>query len=346
MHYTTLGKSGINVSQYCLGTMMLGAMGNNDEDDCVRIIHKAMAGGVNFIDSASFYSNGQSEQIVAKALKGRRSQVVLSTKFAGSSAQPPNQRSGSRGNIIEQVDNSLRRLQTDYIDLYQIARFDDHTDLEETQSTLSDLVRQGKIRAFGSSMFSADRIVEGQWLAQSRNLQRFRCEQSCYSIFSREIEQQVLPTCQRYGMGMMVWSPLDGGWLTGRYLDKNDFNQSGRVTRSFAKQGLGFDSQAAIHQYKFELLKGLNSIAEEAGISLTHMAMAFSLEHPGVSSAIIGPRTMAQLDDVMAGAQVRLDKKTLDQIDELVPAGSSINGINATARPMSLLKENRRQLNR
>lgn len=341
MNYTTLGKSGIIVSQYCLGTMMLGAMGNKDEDDCVHIIHKAMAGGVNFIDSASFYSNGQSEQIVAKAVKGRRDEVVLSTKFAGSS-ENSKQHAGSRGNIIEQVENSLRRLQTDYIDLYQIARFDDHTDLEETISTLSDLVRQGKIRAFGSSMFSADRIVEGQWLAQSRNLQRFRCEQSCYSIFSREIEQHVLPTCQRYGMGMMVWSPLDGGWLTGRYLEKDDLNKSGRVTRSFAKQGLSFDPQAAIHQYKFDLLKGLNSIAQEAGISLTHMAMAFSLEHPAVNSAIIGPRTMAQLDDVMAGAQVRLDKKTLDNIDELVPPGSSINGINSTARPTSLLTHNRR----
>jgi aryl-alcohol dehydrogenase-like predicted oxidoreductase len=344
MKYTTLGKTGITVSEYCLGTMMFGAMGNRDHDDCVRIIHKAIDGGVNFIDSAHFYSAGESEEIVAKALEGKRDEIVLSTKFFGSMDHDQKQFGGSRRWIIQEVENSLRRFKTDYIDLYQIARFDDRTDLEETISALSDLVHQGKIRSFGSSMFSADRIVEAQWIAEKRNLLRFRCEQPWYSIFSREIEQHVLPACQRYGMGAIVWSPLDGGWLTGRYQKKDDFKKPGRVTQPSARRGVKFDPDAKIVQTKFELLEGLNDIANEAGISLTHMSMAFSVEHPAVTSAIIGPRTMEQLDDLINCADLRLDCEVMDRIDELVPPGTSVNGLNTTALPVSIVqKKNRRR---
>jgi aryl-alcohol dehydrogenase-like predicted oxidoreductase len=343
MKYTTLGKSGLTVSEYCLGTMMFGAMGNSDHNDCIRIIHKAIDAGVNFIDTAEFYSAGESEQIVGKALEGRRSDIVLSTKFSNPMRKTPNHLRGSRHRIIEAVEGSLLRLKTDYIDLYQIARFDNQTDLEETMSALSDLVRQGKIRAFGSSMFSADQIVEGHWLAEKRTLLRFRCEQARYSIFSREIEQHVLPACQRYGMGMIVWSPLDGGWLTGRYMNKNDFKNQGRVTTSAANHGVAFDPDAKIVQTKLELLEGLNEIAKESDISLAHMAVAFSLEHPAVTSAIIGPRTMEQMDDLLSSADMRLSSEILNRIDALVPPGSSINGISPTAIPTGILKENRRR---
>lgn len=343
MDYTTLGKTGITVSKYCLGTMMFGAMGNKDHDDSIRIIHKAIDGGINFIDTADIYSAGESEEIVGKALKGRRNNIVLATKFYAPMGQDKNHFGGSRRWIVEEVENSLRRLNVDYIDLYQIHRFDDRTDLEETMSALSDLVHQGKIRSFGSSMFPADRIVEAQWVAEKRNLLRFRCEQPWYSIFSREIELHVLPACERYGMGVITWSPLDGGWLTGRYLKKDDFDKPGRVTLAAARRGGTFDPEAEIVQRKLALLEGLNAIAIEAGIPLAHMAVAFTLEHPAVTSTIVGPRTMEQLDDLMGCADLRLDAGVMDRIDKLVPPGTSVNGLNMTSRPAGIAKERRRR---
>lgn len=343
MEYTTLGKTGITVSKYCLGTMMFGAMGNKDHDDSVRIIHKAIDGGINFIDTADVYSAGESEEIVAKALKGRRDDIVLATKFYAPMGQDRNNFGGSRRWIMTEVENSLRRLKVDYIDLYQIHRFDDRTDLEETMSALSDLVHQGKIRAFGSSMFPADRIVEAQWVAEKRSLMRFRCEQPWYSIFSREIELNVLPACARYGMGVITWSPLDGGWLTGRYLKKDDFDKPSRVTLAATRRGGKFDPEAELVQKKLALLEGLNGIATEAEIPLAHMAIAFTLEHPAVTSTIIGPRTMAQLDDLMSCADLRLDSAVMDRIDKLVPPGTSVNGLNMTSRPAGISKPNRRR---
>jgi aryl-alcohol dehydrogenase-like predicted oxidoreductase len=338
-----LGGTGISVSRHCLGAMMFGAMGNREHDDCVRIIHRALDAGINFIDTADVYSAGESERIVGKALKGRRDQVVLATKFFAPMGQDANQMGGSRRWIVQEVENSLQRLGTDYIDLYQIHRFDENTDLEETLSALSDLVHQGKIRAFGSSMFPPDRIVESHWVAEKRGLLRFRCEQPWYSIFSREIERYVLPACQRYGMGTIVWSPLDGGWLTGRYLKPEDFDQGGRVVTQARRRGGEFDPEAALVQEKLRLANALKAVADEAGISLTHMALAFVLEHPGVTSAIIGPRTMEQLEDILAGADVRLDAAVMDRIDKLVPPGTNVNPLNPTARPLGLQKPHRRR---
>jgi aryl-alcohol dehydrogenase-like predicted oxidoreductase len=322
--------------------MMFGAMGNRDHDDCVRIIHRALDAGINFIDTADVYSAGESETIVGKALEGRRDDVVLATKFYAPMGRDTNQMGGSRRWIVREVEASLKRLQTDYIDLYQIHRFDDNTELEETMGALTDLQRAGKIRAFGSSMFPADRIVESHWVAEKRNLSRFRCEQPWYSIFSREIERFVLPACQRYGQGVIVWSPLDGGWLTGRYLKAEDFEAGGRVVARGSRGG-SFDAEAELVQTKLRLANGLKAIADEAGISMTHMAIAFTLEHPGVTSAIIGPRTMEQLEDLLAGAELRLDKAVMDRIDKLVPPGTNVNGLNATARPIGLQKVNRRR---
>jgi aryl-alcohol dehydrogenase-like predicted oxidoreductase len=330
MDYQTLGRTGISVSRTCLGAMMFGAMGNRDHDDCIAMIHKALDAGVNFIDTADAYSRGESEEIVGAALKDRRDRVVLATKFFIPMGQDPNMKGGSRRWIIEEVENSLRRLGTDYIDLYQIHRWDDATDIEETLSALSDLVRQGKVRAIGSSMFPAERIVESQWTAERMGLQRFRCEQPWYSIFARDIERSVLPTCARYGMGVIVWSPLDGGWLTGRYRTPADLGERTRLAMSARMRGGDFDPESELHLRKFQLIDALSKIAADAGLSLAHLALAFAREHPAVTSAIIGPRTQDQLDDCLAGADVALSAETLDAIDALVPPGTSVNGIDAS----------------
>jgi aryl-alcohol dehydrogenase-like predicted oxidoreductase len=216
MRYRILGRTGIKVSPYALGAMMLGAsIGNPDHDDSIRIIHKALDAGVNFIDTADRYSQGESEEVVGKALKGRRDDVVLATKFWGPMGDDPNQQGGSRRWIMTAVENSLRRLQTDHIDLYQIHRPDPNTDIEETLSALSDLIHSGKVRAIGSSTMPASDMVEAQWVAERRGLERFRTEQPTYSILNRGIEAEVLPVAQRYGMGTLVWSPLAKWMLTG-----------------------------------------------------------------------------------------------------------------------------------
>jgi aryl-alcohol dehydrogenase-like predicted oxidoreductase len=343
VEYRYLGGTGINVSRYCLGAMMFGKMGNRDHDDCARIIHKALDSGINFIDTADVYSSGESEEIVGKALEGRRAEVVLATKLYAPMGRDANMMGGSRRWIVQEVENSLRRLRTDHIDLYQLHRFDDNTDLEETMSALSDLVHQGKVRAFGSSMFPPDRIVESHWVAERRGLLRFRCEQPWYSIFSREIERYVLPICRRYGMGAIVWSPLDGGWLSGRYRKPEDLKEDSRVVQGMQRRGGGFDPEAELIKTKLTLVGKLSAVAEEAGMPLTHMAIAFTLEHPAVTSTIIGPRTYEQLEDLLACADVRLDGQVIDRIDALVPPGTNVNPIDMTSRPAGLTKRHRRR---
>ena len=217
MERTSLGTTGIQVSRYCLGAMMFGAWGNRDHDDSIKIIHTALDAGINFIDTADVYSGGESEEIVGKALKGRRDEVVLATKFVAPMSEDSNHRGSSRRWIMREVEDSLRRLDTDHIDLYQAHRPDPSTDIDDTLGALSDLVHQGKVRVIGSSTYPAEQIVEAQWVAERRGRERFRCEQPPYSIFVRGIETSVLPTCQKYGMGVIPWSPLAGGWLTGRY---------------------------------------------------------------------------------------------------------------------------------
>ena len=332
MEFQNLGKTGISVSRSCLGAMMFGAMGNRDHDDCISMIHKALDAGVNFVDTADAYSGGESEEIVGKALKDRRDRVVLATKFFIPMGEDPNMKGGSRKWIIEEVENSLRRLGTDYIDLYQIHRWDDATDIEETLSALTDLVRQGKVRAIGSSMFPGDRIVESQWTAEKMGLQRFRCEQPWYSIFARDIERTVLPVCERYGMGVIVWSPLDGGWLTGRYRSPSDLSDKTRLARSAARFGRKFDPESELHHRKFQLVEDLSKVAADAGLSLAHLALGFAREHPAVTSVIIGPRTHEQLDDCLAASEIVLSKDTLEAIDALVPPGTSVNGIDPSAQ--------------
>ena len=315
MKMRTLGMTGIKVSPYCLGAMMFGAWGNTDHDDSIRIIHKALDSGINFVDTADVYAQGESEEIVGKALKGRRDDVVLATKVHGAMGDDPNRAGNSRRWIVAEVENSLRRLQTDHVDLYQIHRPDPAVDVEETLSALTDLVRSGKVRAVGSSTFPASEIVEAQWTAQRRGFERFRTEQPPYSIVNRGIEREVLPVCERYGMGALVWSPLGMGLLTGRY-------RKGQETDSARMK---FAPGRLTHERKLDVVEELLGVAEKAGVSLTHLAMAFAVAHPGVTSAIIGPRTMEQLDDVVAGAEVTLDDDVMDRIDEIVPPGTDVD---------------------
>jgi aryl-alcohol dehydrogenase (NADP+) len=316
MHYRPLGRTGIKVSPYALGAMMFGKTANADHDDCERIIHKALDFGINFIDTADFYSLGESEEIVGKALKGRRDNVVLATKAHLPMGDDPNQQGNSRRWLTHEIDASLRRLQTDYIDLYQIHRPSPDTDIEETLSTLTDLMAAGKVRAIGSSTFPVSEIVEAQWVADRRGLARFRTEQPPYSILNRAIEREVLPACQRFGMGVLVWSPLAMGMLTGRYRKGQPLPDSLRA-RFMPEQMSDTRSLEAVEQ--------LIPLAADAGLSLTHMAMAFAIAHPGVTSAILGPRTMQQLDDLLAGAEIRLTDDLLDRIDQIAPPGVDIS---------------------
>jgi aryl-alcohol dehydrogenase-like predicted oxidoreductase len=325
MQTTTLGGTGMQVSRLCLGSMMFGAIGNPDHEDCARIIHKALDSGINFIDTADVYSAGESERIVGKALAGRREKAVLATKFFFPMGEGANEHGGSRKWIVREVENSMQRLGTDYIDLYQIHRYDEQTDLEEILFTLTELVRQGKIRHFGSSMFPPDRIVESHWLAERRGFLRFRCEQPWYSIFSRDIERFVLPACQRYGMGVITFSPLDGGFLSGKYKLIADLKTDNRISRFAQRFYGGFDPEAELYQRKLHLAAELGKLADAAGITLAQLAVAFVLEHPAVTSAIIGPRTMAHLEGLLPAGDLRLEASVLDRIDTLVPPGSSIN---------------------
>jgi aryl-alcohol dehydrogenase-like predicted oxidoreductase len=320
MPMRTLGKTGMQVSVLCLGAMMFGSWGNQDHEDSVKIINKALDSGINFIDTADVYSAGESEEIVGKALKGgKRKDIILATKVHGAMGTDPNHSGNSRRWIIQEVDNSLRRLQTDWIDLYQIHRPDPSTDIDETLGALSDLVRMGKIRSFGSSTFPASQIVEAQWKAQARGRERFMCEQPPYSMLIRGIENDILPTLQRYGMGAIVWSPLAGGWLSGKWRKGQEPPKSSRSDRRPDM----FDLSRPGNKAKLEAADKLADLAEANNMSLVTMAVAFTISHPGVTSAIIGPRTMEQLDSQLKAAHVELSDELLDKIDEIVPPGTN-----------------------
>jgi aryl-alcohol dehydrogenase-like predicted oxidoreductase len=322
MEMRTLGSTGVQVSPLCLGAMMFGAWGNPDHEESTRIIHRALDAGINFIDTADVYSAGESEEILGRALSGgRRDGVVLATKVHFPMGDGPNRGGNSRRWIMQEVEASLRRLQTDWIDLYQIHRPDPTCDIDETLGALSDLVHAGKIRSFGHSTFPASQIVEGQWAAQRRGRERFVSEQPPYSMLVRGIEAEVLPVCAGYRMGVITWSPLAGGWLSGRWRKGQDAPESTRAERLPQR----YDLSDPGNQAKLEAAEGLAVLADKAGISLVHMAVAFVLQHPAVTSAIIGPRTMEQLESQLGAADLVLDDDLLDQIDDVVPPGTNLN---------------------
>jgi aryl-alcohol dehydrogenase-like predicted oxidoreductase len=312
-----LGGTGMSVSELALGTMMLGAMGNTDHDESVRMIHAALDAGINFVDTADVYSRGESEEIVGRGLKGHRDQVVLATKFGLPTGLDANQGGGSPRWVKRAVEESLRRLGTDYIDLYQMHRPDYATDLDETLSSLSDLVRSGKVRAIGSSTFPAELIVEAQWAADKGGHHRFRTEQPRYSILTRIIEGGVLPAAQRYDMGVLTYGPLSSGWLSGR-------GDPARGHRA-ATAPQAFDLTVPANQARLAAVRQLTELAADAGMPLTHLAIAFVRSHPAVTSVLIGPRTPGQLENLLAGADVELSEDMLDRIDEIVPPGTEIN---------------------
>ncbi len=320
MEYRLLGRTGVSVSPLCLGTMMFGPWGNDDRADAVRIIHRALDAGINFVDTADVYSGGVSEEIVGDALRGRRDDVVLATKFFFPMGERPNHGGGSRRWIMREVENSLRRLQTDYIDLYQVHRPSPTTDVEETLGALTDLVHQGKVRYIGSSSYSGSQIVEAQWASRERNLARFVTEQPPYSILVRGIEEDILPTTQRYGMGTLVYSPLSGGWLTGRWR-----KDAPGTPASAARPSARFDMRTPANQLKLDVVEELALLAEQSGLTLIELALAWAINHPGVTSAIIGPRTMEQLESQLPAAGVTLSAEVLDRIDEFVAPGVTLN---------------------
>jgi aryl-alcohol dehydrogenase-like predicted oxidoreductase len=312
----------MQVSPLCLGAMMFGAWGEPDHDTSVGIIHRALDAGINFIDTADIYSQGESEVIVGKALAGgRRDDVVLATKFHNPMGDDPNQQGNSRRWIMRAVEDSLRRLNTDWIDLYQVHRTDPGTDIEETLGALTDLVRQGKVRYIGGSTFPASQIVEAQWAARERNLERFVTEQPPYSILVRAVEADVLPTCARHGMAVMSYSPLTGGWLSGRWRRDAGQQASSRAGRLPER----FDLANPFNQRKLDAVEELARLADDAGITLIQLAIAFVLNHTAITSALVGPRTMAQLESQLAAADIVLDDAVLDRIDEIVPPGVTIN---------------------
>ncbi|HSN12953.1 MAG TPA: aldo/keto reductase [Propionibacteriaceae bacterium] len=315
-----LGRTGVSVSSLCLGTMMFGPWGNDDEADSIRVIRRALDSGINVVDTADAYSAGESERIVGKALAGRRDDVVLATKFLMPMGEDPNMRGASRRWIMRSVEDSLRRLGTDYIDLYQVHRPSRTTDVEETLGALTDLVRQGKVRYIGSSSYAASQIVEAQWVARDRRLERFVTEQPPYSILVRGIEADVLPTAQRHGMGILTYSPLAGGWLSGRWRKDAPSDPTSR-----ARPSARFDMTSPANQAKLEVVEQLAQLAEQAGITLIQLAIAFVINHPAVTAAIIGPRTMEQLESQLSAADVVLDADVLDRIDRLVAPGVTIN---------------------
>ncbi len=311
MKYRTLGRTGIQISPFALGAMMFSSFGNSDQQEVDRMVGRALDAGINLVDTADAY--GDSEEMVGRALKGRRDDVILASKFSRPIGDDPNHQGGSRRWIMTAVENSLRRLQTDHLDLYQMHRPDPATDIDDTLSALTDLVRSGKVRAIGSSDMPASEIVEAQWVAERRGFERFRVEQPHYSLLDRGVEREVLPMAQKYGMGTVIWSPLASGMLTGRVRRRQESDL--RRTRLFA---------ALRDERRIDAVEQFITLAEDTGVPLTHLALAFVIAHPGVTAALIGPRTMDQLDDLLAAADVQLTDEILDRIDEIVPPGTGV----------------------
>ncbi len=332
MELRTLGRTGLQVSKFALGTMALGAWGNRDHDDACRVVNEALDQGINLVDTADMYSDGESEVIVGKAIKSRRDDVVLATKVFFPMGTDPNMRGGSRRYLVRAAEACLRRLGTDRIDLFQVHRPDPSTDIDETLGALSDLVHAGKVLAIGSSSFPPEQIVEAQWMAERRGHVRFSTEQPPYSIFVRGIEGHMLPTARKYGLGVLTWSPLNSGWLSGRYRTSRDVQMTD-FKRMIAHK---FDDMLPGNRLKEQALKELAPLADGAGLSMTQLALAFAAAHPAITSVIIGPRTCDQLHELLSAADIELAGDVLDRIDEIVPPGVTLNPADADYTPPSL----------
>ncbi|MFG2470508.1 aldo/keto reductase [Streptomyces canus] len=319
MQYRTLGRTGVQVSSLALGAMNFGAIGRTTQDEATAIVDAALEAGINVIDTADMYGDGESEEMVGKAVAGRRDDIVLATKAGMPIGNERNHQGSSRRWLVTELDASLRRLGVDHVDLYQIHRWDPNTGDEETLSALTDLQRAGKIRYFGSSTFPAHRIVQAQWTAHEHRLSRYVTEQPSYSILQRGIETHVLPVTQEYGLGVLVWSPLASGWLSGAIRAGRDI-----TTHRSAFLPARFDTTIPANRTRLDAVERLAAVADEAGLTLIQLALGFATAHPGVTSALIGPRTVDHLHAQLAAADTVLTDDVLDAIDEIVAPGTDL----------------------
>ncbi|RSN33745.1 aldo/keto reductase [Amycolatopsis sp. WAC 01416] len=332
MQYRTLGRTGVQVSTLALGAMNFGAIGRTTQDEATALVDTALAAGINLVDTADMYSDGESEKMVGKAIAGRREDVVLATKASMPMGDERNHQGASRRWLVTELDNSLRRLDVDHVDLYQIHRWDPKTGDEETLSALTDLQRAGKIRYFGSSTFPAYRIVQAQWAAREHRLSRYVTEQPGYSILQRGIETHVLPVTEEYGMGVLAWSPLASGWLSGAVREGREIS-----TNRSAVLPQRFDLSRPGNRVRLEAVERLVKVADQAGLSLIQLALGFVVAHPGVTSALIGPRTLEHLESQLAAADTVLSADVLDPIDEIVAPGTDLAPEEKHDTPPSLL---------
>ena len=316
MQYRTLGRTGVQVSTLALGAMNFGAMAGTTQQDATAIVDAALDAGVNLIDTADFYSQGESEELVGAAIAGRRDDIVLATKAFLPMGDERNHRGASRRWLVTELDYSLRRLGIDHVDLYQIHRWDPTTSDEETLSALTDLQRAGKLRYFGSSTFPAHRVVEGQWAAERHHLGRYVTEQLPYSLLNRGAETDVLPVTEAYGMGVLVWSPLSSGWLSGAIRAGQDV-----TTHRATMMPQRFDLDVPANRAKLDVVEQVAKVAESAGLTMIQLALGFVTAHPAVTSAIIGPRTTAHLESQLAAADTVLSGEVLDALDAIVAPG-------------------------
>ncbi|MFY1652223.1 aldo/keto reductase [Solwaraspora sp. WMMB762] len=316
MQYRTLGRTGVQASILALGAMNFGAIGDTSQDEASAIVDAALDAGINLIDTADWYSQGQSEEMVGKAIAGRRDDIVLATKANMPMSDERNHQGSSRRWLVTALDDSLRRLGVDHVDLYQIHRWDPATSDEETLSALTDLQRAGKIRYFGSSTFPAYRIVQAQWAARENRTSRYVTEQPAYSILQRGIEAHVLPVTQEYGMGVLAWSPLASGWLSGAIRADREISTS----RS-GKMPQWYDLDIPTNRAKLDAVEKLATVADAAGLTMIQLALGFVTAHPGVTSAIIGPRTIDHLRSQLAAADTVLTADVLDAVDAIVAPG-------------------------
>ncbi len=338
MHYRTLGRTGVQVSSLVLGAMNFGAIGRTTQQEATAIVDVALEGGVNLIDTADFYSGGESEQLVGKAIAGRRDDLVLATKATLPMGEERNHRGSSRRWLVTELDNSLHRLGVDHVDLYQVHRWDPTTSDEETLSALTDLQRAGKIRYFGSSTFPAYRIVQAQWAAREHHLSRYVTEQPCYSLLQRSIETHVLPVTEQYGLGVLVWSPLASGWLSGAIRDGREI-----TTQRSAAMPHRFDTTLPVNRAKLDAVEKLAKVAADAGLTMIQLALGFVTAHPAVTIAIIGPRTVDHLRSQLAAADIVLSPDVLDAIDAIVTPGVDLAPEEKIDTPPSLLNPSLRR---
>ncbi|MEU4294505.1 aldo/keto reductase [Kribbella sp. NPDC026596] len=333
MQYRTLGRTGVQVSTLALGAMNFGAIGRTGQDEATAIVDAALEAGINLIDTADMYGQGESEEMVGKAMAGRRDDLVLATKATMPMGDERNHQGSSRRWLVTALDDSLRRLGVDHVDLYQIHRWDPSTSDEETLSALTDLQRAGKIRSFGSSTFPAYRIVQAQWAAREHHLSRYVSEQPSYSILQRGIEAHVLPVTEEYGLGVLAWSPLASGWLSGAVRAGQEISTSRSV---FAPER--FDTTLPYNQARLEAVEQLAKVADEAGLTLIQLALGFVTAHPAVTSALIGPRTLDHLRSQLAAADTVLSADVLDAIDSIVAPGTDLAPHEKFDTPPALLE--------